>query len=331
MLALLALHNHVKKAAGKNNVHDVSVAQVDLWLDAMRVGRWSPPLYAYELVMQRSLVAAERDAIAPWLVADVLCRIDPDELDPMRSHHAFLTLPDALMREVVRALGATLSPEDAGNPLGLYDWLASRASPDAPAFARGVVDPDPRVRLICARVTGRRPTTSAPWSLGALRRGFEAIREREAYGNFGLLAIDHEARRCEVLTWLDPSDDREARKALDEAAMALTLGGALDVDDMAARCLATLSAGDAQIKEATWSPTDLTKVRARLIDTCVSDDPKASRVEATLRVEAMLACVEADVVCREAPDVARVAWSQGWFLQHPSRRYSIAIVYLNDQ
>ncbi len=303
----------------------------DLWLDALRLGRWDPPLYAFELVMQRSLVAAERDPVAPWLVADALCRIPPDELDPLRSHHAFLALPDALTREVVRALGATLSPEDAGNPLGLYDWLASRAAPDAPAFARGVVDPDPRVRLICARATGRKPTATTTWSLAALRRGFEAIREREQYGSFGLLAIDHEAQRWEVSTWLDPQEQRDERRSLEEAAMALTLGGALDAEAMAAKCLATLAVGDAQIAEAAWAPIEFAKVRARMIDTCVSDDPRASRVEATLRVEAMLACVDADVACLEALNVARVAWSQGWFLQHPSRRYSVAVVYLNDQ
>ncbi|MFO0652829.1 MAG: hypothetical protein U0326_41820 [Polyangiales bacterium] len=302
----------------------------DLWIDALRCGRWEPPLYAYELLMRRSLAASEPDPVAPWLVADALCRIPPDELDPMRAHHAFLTLPDAVMAEVVRALGATLSPEDAGNPLGLYDWLAARAAPDAPAFARGVVDPDPRVRLVCARATGRRNTAASAWSLSTLRRAFDALRASGHWGEFRLVAIDH-VTQCWELSALDASDEPDRARARDEAAMALTLGAAQEPLEMARCCLALLLADEEVMRDVTWSPIAFEALTAGMIDTSVGDDPKTSRVEATLRVEALVACLDRSAVCLAAPGAARVAWSQAWFLQHPERRYSVAVAYLNDQ
>ncbi len=302
----------------------------DLWIDALRCGRWEPPLYAYELLMRRSLVASEQDPVAPWLVADALCRIPPEDLDPMRSHHAFLLLPAGMMAEVVRALGATLSPEDAGNPLGLYDWLATRAAPDAPAFARGVVDPDPRVRLVCARATGRRNTAASTWSLSTLRRAFDAMRASGHYGEFRLVAIDH-VTQCWELSAVEGSDEPDRARARDEAAMSLTLGPALEPFDMAPRCLSMLLADEEVTPEVTWSRTTLDALTAGIIDTSVSDDPKTSRVEATLRVEALVACLDRSAVCLAAPGAARVAWSQAWFLQHPERRYSVAVAYLNDQ
>jgi hypothetical protein len=306
-------------------------AACDLWIDALRSARWEPPLYVYELFMRRCLLVAPDDADAPWLVADALCRIPPVELDPMRAHHAFLALPEAHLGAVVKALGATLSPEDAGNPLGLYDWLAARADRDAPAFARGVVDPDPRLKLICARATGRRATPAGRWSLDRLRQAFEGIRANEHHGSFGLLAIDHAAQHWEASTWLDPHDDAAALRALDEALMAVTLAGPLSPDEAAQRSMTALAAADPQVTHPSWEPCEFEAFRAQLIDVCVSDDHRATRVEATLRVEALMAVVDPSVRCLAASSVANVAWSQGWFFQHPEGRYAVTLVYLNDQ
>lgn len=302
------------------------------WLDALRLGRHDPPLHAFELVMRACLLAAADDALAPWMAADALCRMPPDDLDPMRQPRAFLSLPDASLDAVARALGAMLSPEDAGNPLHLYDWLAARAVVDAPAFARGLVDPDPRVRLICERATGRRRAPDdAPCTLAALRRAFAPLRAGSHYGDFSLLAIDHADQRWESSTRLDPDDDAAALRALEEAALALTLDGPQAPEAMARRMACALEADDPRARDARWSATTRAAIAAEMIDTVVSDDPRVTRAEAAVRVEALMALVGAASGALLAQRVASAAWSWAWFVQDASRRFSVMVLYLNDQ
>ena len=307
-------------------------ATAGAWLEALRAGAHDPPLYVFEIVMRACILAADGDALAPWVVADALCRMPPDDLDPLRHPRAFLALPEAPLEAVTRALGAMLSPEDAGNPLRLYDWLATRAAGDAPAFARGLVDPDPRIRLICERATGRRRAPEhRPFSLIALRAAFAPLRAGSHYGDFNLLAIDHEAQRWEASTRLDPDDEAAALRALDEAALALTLEGPLAPGEMALRMASAVEADDSRVREAQWSPTTRAGLADETIGTIVSDDPRVTRAEAAARVEALMALVGASPAMLIAQGVASAAWSWAWFVQDPSRRFSVMVLYLNDQ
>ncbi len=307
-------------------------ATAGAWLDALRVGAYAPPPHVFEIVMRACMLAAGDDALAPWIAADALCRMPPDDLDPMRHPRAFLALPEASLAAVTRALGATLSPEDAGNPLRLYDWLAMRAAGDAPAFARGLVDPDPRVRLICERATGRRRAPEhRPFSLIALRAAFAPLRAGSHYGDFSLLAIDHEAQRWESSTRLDPDDDAAALRALDEAALALTLEGQLAPEAMALRMASALEADDPRVREAQWSPTTRATLADETLGTIVGDDPRVTRAEAAARVEALMALVGPSPTALFAQGVASAAWSWAWLAQDPSRRFSVMVLYLNDQ
>lgn len=124
------------------------------WIDALRRWRWEPAFALYEVAMRQQL--SPDDPMTPWRLADALCALPPDDRLPVQRCATLLALPRATLLATARALGEVLAPEDVGNPAALYGWIAARCPPDAPAFVRGLVDPDPAVRLLCAKVTGRR-------------------------------------------------------------------------------------------------------------------------------------------------------------------------------
>lgn len=125
------------------------------WFDALRSWRWEPPFALYELALRQSLTSSA-DRASPWNLAEALCSLPPDGTGALRRCVTLLTLPKEIIDATAEILGEVISPENIGNPIEIYRWLAPRCRSDAPAFVRGLVDPDPELRRICASVTGRR-------------------------------------------------------------------------------------------------------------------------------------------------------------------------------
>ncbi len=301
----------------------------DLWLRARRLARWTRATPLLDRVMDACVRAASTDPRMARLVADTLCRVPPATLDPMRLYMAFLPAKSPFTDAVAAALGEILSPEDAGNPLQLYDWLAQRASGGVPAFARGLVDPDPRLRLVCERATGRLRAPPPPRDLRGLRAALDAFAASGYFGAWCLVVVDDAAQRCEVLSLADRAEP-EGRAAHDRFVAAVdgcVTRHALDADALAE----AFCEGDARARAFAWEPVDREAALAALVDEIEGDTMKLTRVEAGRLVEAVAAWIPADATAVRARGVYEAAHSVAWCFEGTSPRRSALFVYVNDQ
>jgi hypothetical protein len=266
------------------------------------------------------------DPIVAWSAAQLACRYPPCHGDPTRpySHLAMLLhdLPAAAEYAIVGALATMLSPEDAGNPTALYDWLVTRErapSVDSPAIVAGVRSDNPAIRSMCERLLAG-PPPAQPWSLSALRQAFTPICTGAHYGSFELVAIDH-AHEDWIAVLNEPELDD--LRAAEQLGLELAVAGRLSPDALARRVF----------EDGAFEPVARSTMRDQLVRLIVSDRMHPARSEAAGLVHAMLEILGPALECRRrtSGNVRGSTIWDTWTVQDTFGVFSLVIVYLNYQ